>query len=345
MRNKATYSSNIIFRNLLVPLLFVLLFLPFLVSAEFPKPINYVSDFANVINDSEEIVINLLAEQIEKNTTAQIFVATVQNTNPYTAKEYATKIFNEWKIGQKGVDNGILILIAFEPEREWQVETGYGVEGILPDSKVGSLMREYLVPDIKEGNYGDGLFKAVAVLGAVASGEVDINTLNLQQRELDPETIIEFIYLFLLIFFMNLMLLVNSLGAGKAAVISLLPAFLVFIAFFYVDFLMFLLLWFVNFIIVFIVSSYSFEKPTQFCPKCKRKMKRVETVVKGDYIVTSFVCKNCGEKKEVKEKKENRRVWHGVIVSSGGGGYWGGSGGGFGGGGGGSGGGGAGGKF
>ncbi|MBI4163553.1 MAG: TPM domain-containing protein [Candidatus Aenigmarchaeota archaeon] len=156
--------------KILLPII-ILLFLVATVSAtEFPKPVNYVSDFANIIDDDSEAAINALAAEIERNSSAQIFVATIKNTNPYTAKEYATKLFDEWNIGQKGVDNGILVLIALEPERRWEVETGYGVEGILPDSRVGSLMREYLVPDLKENKYGDGIYKAVKVFGDVVKG-------------------------------------------------------------------------------------------------------------------------------------------------------------------------------
>ncbi len=157
-------------KKILLPIIVLLLLVTTVSAAEFPKPINYVSDFANIIDDGSEAAINALAAEIERNSSAQIFVATIQNTDQYTAKEYATKLFDEWNIGQKGVDNGILVLIALEPERRWEVETGYGVEGILPDSKVGSLMREYLVPDLKENKYGDGVYKAVRVLGDVVKG-------------------------------------------------------------------------------------------------------------------------------------------------------------------------------
>ncbi len=183
--------------RLLIPIVLALLFLsPIVLAQQLPKPINYVSDFANVIDDNSEALINSVAAQIEKNSTAQIFVATFQSTDPYTSKEYATKLFNEWKIGQKGVDNGILILIALEPERRWEVETGYGVEGILPDSKVGRLMREYLVPDLKENKYGEGLLKAVTALGAVimSNGEFSVS----EGKDIDWSLII-FFFIFVLI--------------------------------------------------------------------------------------------------------------------------------------------------
>ena len=72
---------------------------------------------------------------------------------------------NRWKLGQKGKDNGVLITLAMQ-ERKYRIEVGYGLEGALPDSLVGSLGRELLVPAFRAGDFGGGLAALAGELAA-----------------------------------------------------------------------------------------------------------------------------------------------------------------------------------
>jgi uncharacterized protein len=170
---------------------------------QFPRPTNYLSDFAGVVEAGWVDSINFLGKQVEDNSSAQVFVATINDTYPYTAKEYATLLFNEWKIGKKGVDNGVLVLLAFSPERRVEVETGYGVEGMLPDSKVGRILDKHL-QYFKDGNYGEGLYNVMKDLGDVIMGSG--SSAGFDSESGDTPLVLIFIVIWALLFFTPIMI-------------------------------------------------------------------------------------------------------------------------------------------
>jgi len=137
-----------------------------------PKTANntWVSDMADVIDDETEGQLNSLINSLEQSTSAEIAVVTVQTVADSTPKQFATDLFNLWKIGKKEKDNGALVLLVMD-ERRVEVETGYGVEGVLPDGKVGQILREQMVPRFKEGDFGKGIFDGVQVMVSVIGKE------------------------------------------------------------------------------------------------------------------------------------------------------------------------------
>ena len=139
-----------------------LLFLLILISLisvnaqEFPNYYDkYVNDFAHLFSDNQTNELKTVLNNVDKNTTAEVVVVTLQTTSPLTPSDYRTKLFNLWHIGKKDKDNGLLILYSVQ-ENRIEVETGYGLEGILPDSKLGRLLDDNYVPyrDKKEVNKG-----------------------------------------------------------------------------------------------------------------------------------------------------------------------------------------------
>lgn len=129
----------------------------------------WVSDMAGVISDQAESALNALLADLERRTTAEIAVVTVRNTSGETPKEFATALFNRWGIGKKGKDNGVLVLLVMEARRV-EVETGYGVEGILPDGKVGEMLRREAVPRFRQGDFGGGLLALVRAMARELGG-------------------------------------------------------------------------------------------------------------------------------------------------------------------------------
>ena len=98
-------------------------------------------------------------------------VVTVPDTQPASSpKAYATELFNTWGIGKQGVDNGVLFLIS-KGDRRTEVETGYGIEGILPDAKVGQILREEVTPLFKVGDFNGGIVTGTQVMSSVLRGE------------------------------------------------------------------------------------------------------------------------------------------------------------------------------
>lgn len=116
----------------------------------------YVNDSANLLEeDTEKYLINM-NKKLEEQTGVQIVVVTVQNLEGKSLEEYATELFREYGIGDKDKNNGVLLLCALE-EREFRIEVGYGLEGILTDGKTGRIQDEYIIPYLKENNFNEGI--------------------------------------------------------------------------------------------------------------------------------------------------------------------------------------------
>lgn len=147
--------------------LFLLVIFASLALAQLPQHTDkYVNDFAGVFTGTETAELRSILSQVENNTTSEVVVVTVNTTAPYAPSQYRTMLFNEWGVGKADVDNGLLILYAVT-EHRIEVEVGYGLEGILPDSKVGRMLDDYYVPlrDVNQTTKGIVEFtKAVAVV-------------------------------------------------------------------------------------------------------------------------------------------------------------------------------------
>jgi uncharacterized protein len=129
-------------------------------------PPNYVVDLAGVVDAAAAARLNALLRDLEARTGAQVLVLTVRSLEGESVEDFSLDVaHNRWKLGQKGKDNGVLITLALQ-ERRYRIEVGYGLEAVLPDSAVGSIGREMLVPAFRAGDYGGGL---VAAAGEIAA--------------------------------------------------------------------------------------------------------------------------------------------------------------------------------
>lgn len=134
------------------------------------RPGAYVVDLAGIIDDGTEGRLNGYFRELEEKTTAQMVVLSIASLEGASIEEVSITIAHDkWKIGQKGKDNGVLLLVAVE-DRKYRFEVGYGLEGVLPDSFVGTVGREYLIPAFRKGDYSTGIMTAsLAVMKAIAS--------------------------------------------------------------------------------------------------------------------------------------------------------------------------------
>jgi uncharacterized protein len=166
-----------------------------------PQPSGWVNDFSGVINPEYKEKINSLISDLEQKTSSEIAVVTIDSISPYGEIDYARMLFDKWKPGKKGKDNAVLVLLAVK-ERRWRIETGYGVEGILPDGLCGEIGRNYMVPYFKEGRYSEGLYSAVVKIAEVVSGK-DLSALKLNPQGLrySRDNFSDFIFLTLLLMF------------------------------------------------------------------------------------------------------------------------------------------------
>ena len=127
-------------------------------------PPDPVVDLAGIIDDSVETKLNLYLRELEQKTTAQVAILTIKSLQGQSLEDFSITIANDkWKLGQKGKDNGVLVLVALD-DKKYRIEVGYGLEGILPDSLVGGIGRQYLVPNFRKGDYSSGIYDAALVI-------------------------------------------------------------------------------------------------------------------------------------------------------------------------------------
>ena len=138
-----------------------------------PSPQGLVSDFAGVIDQPTREQLTRLLQELKDKTGAEIAIVTVETTQPLTAFDYAIKVAEAWKPGAKGKDNGVVFLVATK-DRKMFIATGYGVEGVLPDGKVGEIRDAYVMPYFKQGDYAHGILAGTQVMADLIASEYGV---------------------------------------------------------------------------------------------------------------------------------------------------------------------------
>ena len=165
-------GKRILFRKLLFFALLVGMALGLPAPSEgavtFPAPRGAVNDFAGVIPSQYVGPMESLAREVLEKTGTAIVVATVETIGDNDPNDYANRLYQAWGIGKKGEDKGVLIFLAVK-ERRVRIETGYGVEGILPDGLTGEILDRYAIPYFKEGQYGKGIAETMAAVSSVVA--------------------------------------------------------------------------------------------------------------------------------------------------------------------------------
>ncbi|MCD6366026.1 MAG: TPM domain-containing protein, partial [Bacteroidales bacterium] len=122
-------------------------------------------------------IVSSLEQKLEifsKETSTQIAVVTVKTLNGYDIDDYAVRLLTQWGLGQKGKDNGIVVLIkpkTADGKGQVAISVGYGLEGVVPDAVAKRIVENEVIPAFKKGQYGQGVEKAVNVLMELTKGE------------------------------------------------------------------------------------------------------------------------------------------------------------------------------
>jgi len=138
--------------------------------AALPALTGRVVDQAGILSPEEEASLTRKLESIENETSVQFVVAAIPSLDGQPIEDYSIRLAEEWKIGQKGLDNGAIILIV-PSERRIRIEVGYGLEPSIPDGLAGRIIRERVAPAFQAGNYYQGLLAAVEGLELAARRE------------------------------------------------------------------------------------------------------------------------------------------------------------------------------
>jgi len=150
-------------------------------AVEVPYLSGRVVDEAGLLSPAVRDRVSAMSKEHEARTTNQVVVVTLPSLGGESIEDFATRAFETWKLGQAGKDNGVLVALSIE-DRRYRIEVGYGLEAVLPDSLVGSLGRELLVPAFRAGDYGGGIAALAGELatriaagsGVALSGEMPV---------------------------------------------------------------------------------------------------------------------------------------------------------------------------
>ncbi len=137
---------------------------------EKPNPPKLVNDFAGVIDAQQARLLEDSLVSFEKHTSTQIAIVTVSDLEGYSVSDYAYQIGESWGVGQKDKRNGVVILVkpkTDDSKGEVNISTGYGLEGVLPDVTCSRIIRNNMLPYLKQNDYSSAIISgAIAVMQA-----------------------------------------------------------------------------------------------------------------------------------------------------------------------------------
>lgn len=140
--------------------------------AEIPVPAlkARVTDLSGTLSAGQQADLEQVLAAFEARKGSQIAVLLVPTTQPETIEQFSVRVAERWKLGRKGVDDGVLILVA-KSDRALRIEVGYGLEGVVPDVVAKRIVSEIIAPQFKQGRFFEGLRDGVARLIDVIDGE------------------------------------------------------------------------------------------------------------------------------------------------------------------------------
>lgn len=129
-----------------------------------------IHDEAHVLSSSLVDELEVELKKYEDSTSNQIAVLVIPSLDGDDLDTYSLKVAENWQLGQKGKDNGVLLLIAIN-DRKMRIEVGYGLEGVLPDAVASRIIRNEIAPAFRDQNYDDGVRQGIAAIIKAIGGE------------------------------------------------------------------------------------------------------------------------------------------------------------------------------
>jgi uncharacterized protein len=137
-------------------------------AVKFPEPRGYINDHAGVMKRSDVQKLNAVITELKQKTGAELAFLILQTVKPSDIDSYINELIDRWPVGDAKKNNGVLVVVAIE-DRQWAVRTGYGLEGDLPDSKVGQMGQDHLSALFKQQKYSKGVVNfSTAILEVIA---------------------------------------------------------------------------------------------------------------------------------------------------------------------------------
>ncbi len=193
----------------------------YMAAQDFPKrpvPPRIVNDFAQVLSGSERQALERKLVAFNDSTTTQIAVVTINSLNGYDPNDYAVRLLDLWGIGQKGKDNGILILVkpkTAEERGQVSISVGYGLEAVVPDAVAKMVVEKEMIPAFRQNDYFEGIDKATNVLFQLTRKEFPPSEYVKRNQTEDDTGGILFSVLFVIAIIVIILLFSNRKGRGR----------------------------------------------------------------------------------------------------------------------------------
>ncbi len=184
-----------------------LLFLSFLMALslalqaqipEKPNPPRLVNDFADVLSDEQEARLEKQLVAFNDTTSTQIVVLTVPSLGGYDPAGFATQVGLKWEVGQKGKNNGLIVLVKPKMGNNDRghafISVGYGLEGVVPDAIANRIVDNEMIPYFKQNDYFSGILAGTDILRSITSGEYTAEQYNEQSGSDSIFTLILFLF-------------------------------------------------------------------------------------------------------------------------------------------------------
>lgn len=164
----------------------VILLLPHNVLAlDVPKLNGYVNDLADVISPATELKIERFLHDFERSDSTQLVILTIESLENEVLEAYSLRVAESWEIGQKGKDNGALLLIS-KQDRQMRIEVGYGLEGRLTDLLTGRIIDNEIKPRFQAGDFDGGIIAGVTAMAEAVRGEYQGTGNTSQKKKRNP---------------------------------------------------------------------------------------------------------------------------------------------------------------
>jgi uncharacterized protein len=170
-------------RSLLGALLFLAAVRPAAAIVHLPPPEDRsVHDFAGVLSPEAVSRMEARHKELFDKTGVALVVVTVKNLDGEPIDDFAVRTAKEWGVGKKGQDRGIVVALSTGDRRVY-IATGYGVEGYLPDGKIGGILDEYVIPQLRQNDWSGGIERASEALTAASAAEYHVTITGVEARE------------------------------------------------------------------------------------------------------------------------------------------------------------------
>ena len=163
-----------------------------------PSLKSHVTDLTETLSSMEISRLEQQLTDFEAKKGSQIALLIIPTTQPETIEQYSIRVAEVWKLGRKGIDDGVLLLVA-KNDRTLRIETGYGLEGVLPDALARRIIDEIIVPKFRQGHFFGGLQAGVEQIISIIEGETLPESEPAGGASLAVENIIPFLFIALVL--------------------------------------------------------------------------------------------------------------------------------------------------